>query len=275
MGQWGNGAMHSIDGWLVALERRHRGGLTSAEFLKAIRALSVRYVERRTTLAARSPLDSAGKRAAFAAFYAPLHFFTTTAIVKHLMLARSSGTAATSSAPSRLFDLGCGTGVVSAAWALALPVRPEIVGLDVYPWALTEARWNWQQLGARGRVRREDMLRACERLQRPSRERLDDAAVVAGWSVNEISNMDRERLLPILLELADRGAAVLVIEPLAGAAAPWWPQWEAAFTAASGQSNVWHFEVALPPALQALDEAAGFRRDALTARTLWHHRRRP
>ncbi len=55
--------------------------MTRSEFLKAIRALSARYVERRGVLADRSPIDSAGKRAAFAGFYAPLHFLTVRAVV--------------------------------------------------------------------------------------------------------------------------------------------------------------------------------------------------
>ena len=55
--------------------------MTRSEFLKAIRALSARYVERRGALPDRSPLDSAGKRAAFAGFYAPLHFLTVRAVI--------------------------------------------------------------------------------------------------------------------------------------------------------------------------------------------------
>ena len=62
--------------FIAALLDRHAAPLRRSEFLKAIRALSARYVERRATLADRSPLDSAGKRAAFAAYYAPLHYLT-------------------------------------------------------------------------------------------------------------------------------------------------------------------------------------------------------
>src|SRR6185503_19840169 len=60
--------------WLRALEQRHLANLTRQEFTRAVRALSARYVERRGQLPDRSLLDSAGKRAAFALFYAPLHF---------------------------------------------------------------------------------------------------------------------------------------------------------------------------------------------------------
>jgi methylase of polypeptide subunit release factors len=98
------------EAWIDALQQRHRAALTNSEFLKAVRALSARYVERRSSIRERSPLDSDGKKAAFAAFYAPLHFLTSREIVRQLSLHE---------APiSRIVDLGCGTGVVSAAWAL-------------------------------------------------------------------------------------------------------------------------------------------------------------
>ncbi len=194
--------------WVAALQQRHRAALSSAEFLKAIRALSVRYVERRGSLGARSPLDSAGKRAAFAAYYALLHFFTTTEIIRALSApscAPSSApscapSTAPSSAPSFIYDLGCGTGVASAAWALSQPTRPELVGVDVHPWALTETAWNWRQLGLRGRVRRENLLAVCQRLHDRRPRRFDSTGVVLGWSVNEVPEEQRVRLLPLLLE---------------------------------------------------------------------------
>src|ERR1700759_673735 len=96
-------------GWIEALQPRHRGAFTNPEFLKAVRALSARYVERRGELPDRSPLDSAAKRAPFAAFYGPLPFLTVARIVEALGLTGIT-------APS-ILDLGCGTGVASAAWA--------------------------------------------------------------------------------------------------------------------------------------------------------------
>jgi hypothetical protein len=92
---------------------------------------------------------------------------------------------------------------------------------------------------------------------------------VAAWSLNELADAARAQLLPVLLELARRGAAVLVVEPLAGSATRWWPTWDTACRAEGGRSDSWRFEPALPPVLRALDEAAGFRRDALTAKSVW------
>ena len=249
-----------LETWLAALDARHRSTLTSAEFLKALRALSARYVERRSTLADRSPIDSAGKRAAFAAFYAPLHLLTVQALVRGASLG---------AAPVRtLLDLGCGTGVASAAWALELPETPMLFGIDTHAWATSEARWNWRQLGLRGEVRCGDLVEAAERLLRRRETSLAGTGVIAGWSVNEIADAARARLLPILLALAARGAGIVVIEPLARSAAPWWDAWAVAVTAAGGRAGQWKFDVALPPALAELDRAAGFTREGLGARSL-------
>jgi hypothetical protein len=256
------------EAWIDALQQRHRAALTNSEFLKAVRALSARYVERRSSIRERSPLDSDGKKAAFAAFYAPLHFLTAREIVRQLSLHE---------APiSRIVDLGCGTGVVSAAWALdyaragarELRDTPGITGVDAHPWALSEASWNWRQLELHGDTKRGDMG-----TWRPSASAKASAgrpnAIVAGWSINELTNEARARLLPELLNLSSRGAHVLVIEPLAKSAVPWWNDWATAFGGAGGRADEWRFETDLPATLREISEAAGFRREGLTARTLF------
>jgi hypothetical protein len=310
-----------LDVWLAALQRRHRSAFTSAEFLKALRALSVRYVERRSELGDRSPLDSAGKRAAFAAFYGPLHFVTTLEVLRALSLGPHEGSGSSTLRPAQgrpepsrgtsdpaagggarralIVDLGCGTGVASAAWALAyagaratnlgaarrtpaaedeqqrlLEERlahqdlPVLLGVDAHPWALDEARWNWSQLGLTGEARRSDLVTEAERLlcRRPSSHA--HTGFIAGWSVNELDDAKRRRLLAALIALAAAGAAVLVIEPIARSAVPWWDEWAAVFAGQGGRADEWKFDVALPSVLAALDDAAGFRRRALAARSL-------
>jgi hypothetical protein len=252
---------HGLDQWLAALRDRHRSSLTSAEFFKALRALSARYVERRTTLSQQSPLDSAGKRAAFAAFYAPLHFLTVREVVRAL---RGFSTGA-----DLVVDLGCGTGAASAAVALEQTRRPDLGGVDLHPWAVAETRWTWKQLGLHGTVRRQNLVTAAEQLIKSRRKRPSpQTTVVLAWSVNELPAHDRRRLLPILLELSERDANVLVIEPLARSTVPWWDEWARAIVAAHGRADEWRFDIALPPELAALDEAAGFQRETLGARTL-------
>ena len=66
--------MTDFDNWLSALEARHFADLTFPEVARALRALSSAYVERRGRWQAGAALSGAGKRAAFALFYGPLHY---------------------------------------------------------------------------------------------------------------------------------------------------------------------------------------------------------
>ena len=67
--------------WLDALEARHLADLTFSQVSGALRALSSAYVERRAKLTQGAALSGAGKRAAFALFYAPLHYL----LVRHVV----------------------------------------------------------------------------------------------------------------------------------------------------------------------------------------------
>jgi hypothetical protein len=249
------------DRWVAALLDRHLAALHRPEFLKAVRALSVRYVERRHALVDRSPLDSAGKRAAFAAFYAPLHFLTMRAILQALRDATSP--------VDRVTDLGCGTGVTGAAWALENPTPVDLTGVDRHPWALGEARWNWREMGLRGRAVRSDLG---QWLSNASEARagapLARHGIVMAWSMNELPDQARQRVQDALIDLVSRGANVLVVEPVSRRLVPWWDDWASRVVDVGGRADEWRFDGPLPPALAALDEAAGFGRDALTARSV-------
>jgi hypothetical protein len=249
----------AFEAWTGALVERHMTALTRSEFLRAMRALSARYVEQRHDLATRSPLDSAGKRAAFAVLYGPIHYATTLAIVRGLGLEARP--------VDRIVDLGCGAGAASAAWASAVSPSPVIEGVDQQAWAVTEAGWTWRTLGVAGRARRGDLLTEAARLSRRGQEP-SRIGVLAAWSVNELPLPARAALKDRLLGLGDRGAPVLVIEPLSGRAAPWWDEWTEAFVAAGGRADRWRAPNTLPGALRALDRDAGFDRPDLVARSL-------
>jgi len=267
------------DAWIAALVDRHVAPLRRSEFLKAVRALSARYVERHDDLPGRSALDSAGKRAAFGAFYAPLHFLTVREIVRALTPSPGSAAAPpTAPQPSMsarsehridtLIDLGCGTGACGAAWALALPHRPTLRGFDVHPWAVAETNWNWRTLGLRGRAAAGDLVRETERLVAAGgRQPLAHTAVIYGWSVNELDRATRDRLRPSILALGRLGARVLVVEPIAQSLVPWWQDWARAFAGAGGRADLWKFDTPLPAPLRDLDAEAGFQREGLGART--------
>jgi hypothetical protein len=237
--------------WLDALHARHVAPYRPKDFTHALQALSVRYVERRKELPARSPLDSAGKRAAFAAFYAPLHFLTVQEVLKEV-----AGT----SAPPRIADLGCGTGVCGAAWALRHDA--VVAGVDDNPWAVDEARWNLKTLGIDGRVTRGDLAAVVK-----GSVAVD--AIVLGWAVNELTTETRHAILPKLVAFAAERGPVLIVEPLSRAASPWWREWVAAFAPARARDDEWKFQIEQPAMLKELSHRAGFRRDVLGARSIW------
>ena len=112
---------------------------------------SLLYVERRGKLRASPPLGSAGKRAAFGAFFAPLHFLTVRRVAQEL-----DGSTRGGSGPETILDLGCGTGAAGAAWALHAVQggrpQPPLNGYDLHPWAVDEARWTYRALGLHGRA---------------------------------------------------------------------------------------------------------------------------
>jgi len=238
--------------WLAALEARHLSDLRVAEVTRALRALSSAYVERRGEAGVRA-LDSAGKRAAFALFYAPLHFLVTHFIVRALGADRPP--------PRAILDIGCGTGATGAAWALAAGGTSSVTGLDRHPWAVAEARWTYRQLGLRGQARQADIGRLPP--VGPG------TAAVAGYVLNELPGAVRERVERRLVEAAARGARVLVIEPIARRTTPWWGEAASRIEAAGGRADEWRFAVDLPPLLRLLDKAAGLDHRELTARSLY------
>src|SRR5438552_2170117 len=78
------GTEMTVGRWIPEREARHLAELTFPEGSGALRALSSAYVERRAKLADGAALSGAGKRAAFALFYAPLHYLSIAHIVRHL-----------------------------------------------------------------------------------------------------------------------------------------------------------------------------------------------
>jgi SAM-dependent methyltransferase len=244
--------------WLVALEARHLADLRVPEVTRALRALSSAYVERRGA----ATLDTAGKRAAFALFYAPLHFLAVSDVIRAL--------GAEAPAPSTILDLGCGTGVAGAAWALASGAdtagagtagTPTVTGLDRHPWAVEEARWTYRQLGLHGRAKQGDAARL-PRLARGS-------AVIAAYTLNELPDPARAGLARQLLDAAGGGAAVLIVEPISRRVSPWWDGLAARAIAAGGRADEWKFDTALPPLVERFDRAAGLHHRINACRSLY------
>jgi len=238
--------------WLGALEERHFAALNFQEVRRAIQALSALYVERRNRIGEGSAFEGAGKRAAFATYFAPLHFLLVREIVRALDAAKV--------ATSDILDLGCGTGIAAAAWALEMNPHPRISGIDRNSWAVREAKWTYGAFNLRCSVHSEDL--ATFKIGKTS-------AVIAAFTINELSDEMRTRMRKELLSVSRRGAPVLVIEPIAKSVASWWPDWAKEWIAAGGREDEWRFSIPLPESLALMDKAAGLDHRELTGRSLW------
>lgn len=248
--------------WMADLEARHLRDLTPTEVARALRALSSTYVERRSRLTTRGAFDTAGKRAAYALYYGPRRFHLLRAILGDLSASTSLHT---------VHDLGCGTGAAAAAWSTSGDTPAAVVALDRHPWAVEETRATFRAFALRGDVRQggfdEVLDPPARRLRQAAPDRGD--GLVLSYVVNELDEATRRRLLPWVLDAGRRGARVLVVEPLARAATPWWPTWATAFLAQGGRADEWKRSVPLPQVTLALGRAAGLDATSMRARTLW------
>lgn len=236
---------------MSALEARHLADLRFAEVTRALRALSSAYVERRHKVASGSALDSAGKRAAFALYYGPLHFIATQQLVKALSI----------QAPAQVLDLGCGTGTVGAAWALTSPVAPSVTGIDRHPWAVDEAKRTYRELGVTGHARVGDIARLP-----PLR---GDTALVAGYVLNELPETVRQGVEDQLVARAGQGARMLILEPIARGITPWWDETAARMATVGGRADEWRFRAEVPDLVARLGKAAGLDYRELRLRSLY------
>jgi len=239
--------------WLAALEARHMANFRVAEVTRALRALSSAYVQRRHKVASGATLDSAGKRAAFALFYGPLHFIAVGHVVRALGAHRPP--------PAAILDLGCGTGVAGMAWALSAGGTPAVLGIDRHPWAVEETRWTYRMAGLKGDARNATIARLPP--VRPG------GAIVAAYTLNELPAADRTSVEDQLFAAAAQGVRVLVVEPIARTVTPWWDATAARAELAGGRADEWRIPVELPPLLSLFDKAAGLNHRELTLRTLF------
>lgn len=239
--------------WYEAVSDRHLATLSFPELRRAVQALSRLYVGDRSRLTAGRGLDSRGKRAAFALYFGPLHFLIVRAVVRAL---------GWGSAPvPAVLDLGCGTGTAGAAWALELPVKPKLKGIDPHPWAVTETRWTWDWFGLPG----EAVQGTLETTPLPP----PGQGVVCAYTLNECSREVRDQWLERALRAARRGLYVLVVEPISTRISGWMEDWGERFRRAGGRHDEWRLVEELPERLALLDRAAGLdHRSGLTCRTL-------
>lgn len=239
--------------FLDALLDRHLKDLKFGEVTRALRALSSGYVQKRDTGGLGGALDGRGKRAAFALYYGTVHFLVTELLVRKLGLDLGGKR-------PRLLDLGCGTGVCGAAWALGSARETIIVGADRSSFALHEARWTYQFLRLRGETRH-SISEALDEFKNPD-------AIVVGWTLNELDDERRAALRTWLLPWVRKGGRLLVIEPVSQRVIPWWSDWVAAFPKETCLDFEERLSLPLPPKVALLARSAGLKSGASVVRVL-------
>ncbi|MBX3461185.1 MAG: methyltransferase domain-containing protein [Planctomycetes bacterium] len=222
--------------------------LTHAEIARALKALTRDYVQRRSRLRGEA-LTGKGKQAAFALYYGPRHFVIT----REVLAALDAPT------PATIIDLGCGTGVAGAAWALR--GGGSVVGVDLDANVLAQAVHTWRETGVRGGGVRAHIAKY--RWPKPP------VGIVAAFTINELDEADREKLWRELERQVQGGSRLLVLEPLATRIAPWWQDWAGRVAALGGRADEWHFDNELPERVHLLGKSAGLRPERLGAKSLW------
>ena len=238
-----------VDAWLAAGVER-AAPLAFRDIRRGVQALSQRYVERRDP---GDALGSPAKRAAFATYFAALHLATAYGVMRALPSPACEPV-------TRIVDLGAGSGAAGTGVALALGQdAPGLLGLDRSGFALAEARRTYAAFGVRGETRRALLPAGIPRLARGE-------LAVAGWFLNECGDADRERLLSSLERGISAGARVLVLEPLASRAVPWWDELAARLAARGLATGAIRWRMQRPAWVADMDKAAHLDHRELGAR---------
>ena len=241
--------------WVEAAHARWAQGLQFRELRKGAQAVSNVYVHKRAAggLAERA-VDGRGKRAAFVVYYGGLH----------LMLVQDWMDQHPAPMVDRVFDFGCGPGVVGAAaarWCGGV----RLVSSDRVGRHLEVAAWTARHFGLSARTSKASLPSALERVS-------GAALVTLGWVLNELSPQDRKATFDALVRLVRKGAGVLVFAPLSLRASPWWPSLTQSLQQARGVAILegeHRFAPQRPQLIADLDRATRLNHATMGARVMF------
>lgn len=256
-----------VEAWVEALYAEALADLRWPELRKGVQALSALYVHGRDKgdLAPRAA-EGRGKAAAFRCFFAPLHLLVARALVASL-----PGPGPEEALPRQLLDLGCGSGAAGAGVGLQLAAwgsAPEIDGVDRVAEHLPHARRTYAALGLRAKLRSGSLPGA---LGQPGPGQL----LVLGWSLNELDPAGRIATVAALRRALDRGAGLLLLEPLSTKISPWWPELADALAEIGVSEHLFKERIPLPEKLRDMDKSAGLDHQLLGCRALHRWPRAP
>ena len=244
-----------FDQWLRNRTAAAEQELTFRQIRQGVQAVQKDYLSRtRGQALPNKPLEGRAKRAAFATFYAAIHFRTVQGWLEAHPFDSHSGL-------KRIFDLGCGTGAVGSAIALGLQPHPEVKGLDRSAWAVAEARETYRAFGLQGTAKRITLPGGLPR-------GVQGELMVAGWSINELDDAARSRLLPAIGAALDRGAGLLIFEPISERISPWWPSWQSTLSQWGTEESKIKIQWERPDWIARMDKAARMDHRILSARVL-------
>lgn len=246
-----------FDAWLSEARERFMPPLTVTEIRKGVQALSYLYVEKRVTgKAAARVMKGEGKRAALATFFAPLHFLALARGMAEIEREGGMGTV------TRLHDLGCGSGATGAALAACLPRPPRVIGTDIAPWVLAQARATYDAFVPDGRAQRGALPSAMPRT-------VAGDLLVFGWSLNELEDDVLRSVKGRLVSAMRRGTGLLIAEPLSTRITPWWQSWRADFEPLGVKELLVREEIERPEWIALLDQGSGLDHRVVGCRILW------
>jgi hypothetical protein len=96
-----------------------------------------------------------------------------------------------------------------------------------------------------------------------------DAAVAAGYLLNELPETGRRRVEDQLVAHAGRGGRVLILEPIARTITPWWDETVARLAVVGGRADEWRFRAEVPDLVARLGKAAGLDYRELRLKTIF------